>query len=207
MPGFSKLRSFLATTTAAALLTTATAPVLVSPAQAMTVLQVDLDTLVAASALVLYGDVVATTVVDRRKEGRSVWTEVSVQVREVWKGDKKLAGQRFSWRTLGGTTADGLTLAVPGMPQFRAGEQIVVALEKTAEGYVVTGGPQGKFAVSKEQSGQLLVRRPVTDVHAVRRDDKTGKLVEAKIVPVVRTLPQFRADIAAIVTPAAKSAK
>jgi hypothetical protein len=207
MLGFARLRSLAASVSTVALLTTATAPLLVTSAEAMTVLQVDLDTLVAASALVLYGDVVATTVVDRRKEGRSVWTDVTVQVREVWKGDKKLAGQRFSWRTLGGTTADGLTLAVPGMPQFRAGEQIVVALEKTAEGYVVTGGPQGKFAVSKEQSGQLLVRRPVTDVHAVRRDDKTGKFVEAKIVPVVRTLPQFRADIAAIVSAPAKSTK
>lgn len=168
-------------------------------AHALTVLAVDFDTLIAGSELVLHGDVTATQVLDRRREGRGIWTEIRLQVRDVWKGDARLAGTTFVWRTLGGTTKDGLTMAVPGMPQFTAGERVAVALERTPEGWVVTGGPQGKFQITQEKNGQWLVRRPVTDVHAVRKDGKTGKLEEVRLREVVRTLPQFAADVRAAV--------
>lgn len=170
------------------------------PAAALTVVALDLDALVAGSDLVLHGDVTATQVLDRRAEGRGIWTEIRLQVREVWKGDPKLAGRTFAWQSMGGTTKDGLTMAIPGMPQFVAGERVVVALERTSQGWVVTGGPQGKFQVTQERTGQWLVRRPVSDVHAVRKDGKTGKLQEVPLREVVRTLPQFKADVRMAVT-------
>lgn len=169
-------------------------------ASALTVVALDLDALVAGSDLVLHGDVTATQVLDRRAQGKGIWTEIRLQVREVWKGDAKLAGSVFVWQAMGGTTKDGLTMAIPGMPQFVAGERVVVALERTSQGWVVTGGPQGKFQVTQEKNGQWLVRRPVSDVHAVRKDGKSGKLHEVPLREVVRTLPQFKADVRAAVT-------
>lgn len=178
-----------------------------APASAMTVLQVDLKALVTTADVVLYGKVAGTRVLDRRKDGRGVWTEISLDVAEVWKGDARLAGKRFAWMHVGGTTADGITVHVPGMPTFAAGEETVVILEKNSESHVVSGGPQGKFAVKTLPTGQKTVTRELPDVHFVRRDPQTGAMQAApKAVAIVRTLNEFRAEVATYVADAAKAA-
>jgi hypothetical protein len=174
------------------------------PAAAMTILLVDLKTLVADADLVLHGTVDRTQVLDRRKEGRSVWTEWTLRVTEVWKGDKSLEGKPFSWRHVGGTTPDGMTVAVPGMPGFAAGEEVVIVLEKTSETWVVSGGPQGKFVVSKDKLGRKQVTREFHDVAALQRD-ATGQMREAKPVPLTKLLPDFRTEVLGYVADAAKA--
>lgn len=194
-----------------------------APAQAMTVLAVDLKALVTTADQVLYGQIAAVRTVDLRKQGRGVWTEMELKVREVWKGDAKLQGKTFVWRHVGGTTADGLTVAVPGMPTFAAGEETVVVLEKHSDGHVISGGPQGKFAVKVGPQGQRTVVREMPDVHFLARDAATGQLREApKQVSLVRSLGEFRLEIlgyaksgtspvatkpAAAVAPAARTVK
>ncbi|MBM4344334.1 MAG: hypothetical protein FJ100_13275 [Deltaproteobacteria bacterium] len=178
-----------------------------TPARAMTVLQVDLKALVATADVVLYGKVAGTRVLDRRKEGRGTWTEIALDVAEVWKGDSRLAGKRFAWMHVGGTTADGITVHVPGMPTFAAGEETVVVLEKTSDSHVVSGGPQGKFSVKALASGHKTVTRELPDVHFVRRDPQTGAMQPApKPVAIVRTLNEFRTEVAGYVADAAKAA-
>lgn len=178
------------------------------PAAAMTVLQVDLKTLVTASDLVLHGTIDRAQVLDRRKEGRGVWTEYTLAVSEVWKGEQKLAGQKFAWRHVGGTTADGMTVAVPGMPRFQPGEEVVVVLEKTAESWVVSAGPQGKFRVEKDGQGRRVVRRDLHDAHLVRKDPATGKLEHApRTVPVTTFFGDFRTEVLKYVAEAAKAAQ
>ncbi len=171
------------------------------PAQAMTVLQVELKTLVEHAAVVLQGTVKQTRVLDRRKEGRGVWTEFTLDVAEVWKGETQLVGKPFVWRHIGGTTADGMTVAVPGMPGLRVGEEVVLILEKTPEGHVISGGPQGKFVVLKDAKGNKTVMEEPGDVHRMRRDPATGKLVEAGKIPnVPRPLADMRAEVKSYVT-------
>jgi len=178
-----------------------------APARAMTVLQVDLKALVSTADVVLYGKVAGTRVLDRRKQGRGVWTEIELQVAEVWKGDARLAGKRFSWMHVGGTTSDGITVAVPGLPQFSAGEETVVILERTSESHVVSGGPQGKFTVRTSPAGQKTVTRDMADVHYIRRDPATGEMRPApKQVEILRSLNEFRAEVAGYVAAAAKAA-
>lgn len=138
-------------------------------AAAMTVLYADLPELVRASSLVLHGKVVDTQVVDRRKEGRGVWTEFTLSVIDVWKGDRKQVGPLFKWRHIGGTTPDGLTLHVPGMPTFRPGEETVVLLESHSQGHVVAGATQGKFLVHKDKQGKKVAVRDLGGVNLVRR--------------------------------------
>ncbi len=146
-------------------------------ASAMTVLQADLDQLVQTSELVLHGNIVAVRTVDLRKEGRAIFTEYVLQVREVWKGKDLRAGAQFTWRHLGGTGADGITFAIPGMPGFIQGEEVVVLLERTSDGHVVTGAPQGKFVVRVDSDGGRSVSRDLEHVNLVRRDPKTGHLL------------------------------
>lgn len=200
--------SFKKLSIVAAALVVATGVALVPvAARAMTVLQVDLKTLVAAADVVLSGTIAGTRVVDRRKEGRGVWTEFTLQVAEVWKGDAKLAGKAFQWRHVGGTTTDGITVAVPGMPGFAVGEEVVVVLEKNSQGHVVSGGPQGKFTVRKDAAGRKTVTREVTDVHMLRRDPATGRIAEApKSVQIIKTYADMRAEVLGYVKDAARAA-
>ncbi len=174
-----------------------------TPAQALTVLAVDLKAMVTTADQVLYGRVAAVRTLDLRKQGRGVWTEFELDVREVWKGDARLAGKKFSWRHVGGTTSDGLTVAVPGMPSFASGEETVVVLERHSEGHVVSGGPQGKFSVRLGPDGQRTVIREMPDVHMLSRDAATGQLRPApKQVSLVRSLGEFRAEVLSYVSPA-----
>ena len=78
------MRNVLAATTLAVALAGAATLVRPSSAEAMTILRVDLPTLVKASELVLEGQVGGVRVIDRRKEGRSVWTEYTLDVSEVF---------------------------------------------------------------------------------------------------------------------------
>jgi len=167
-------RSFVITAVATAALTlTVSSP---QDASAMTVMYAELPELVNASELVLYGKVIDVKVIDRRKAGRAVWTEFTLSVLDVWKGDRKTVGKVFRWRHLGGSTADGMTLHVPGMPTFSAGEETVVLLERHSEGHVLTGAAQGKFTVSTNAKGQKFATRHLGGVNLVRRA-ANGRLV------------------------------
>lgn len=177
------------------------------PVSAMSVLQVDLKTLVSTADVVLYGTIRGSRVLDQRKQGRGVWTEFTLDVRETWKGDAKLTGKPFSWRHVGGTTADGVTVAVPGMPTFQSAEEVIVILEKTSDSWVVSGGPQGKFVVRQNAQGQRSVTRELPDVHFVRRDPASGQFAPApKPVTILRSLDEMRAEIKGYVAAAAKAA-
>lgn len=184
--------------------TAGVATTLPAPAEAMTVLAVDLKALVTTADQLLYGRVAAVRTLDLRKQGRGVWTEFDLDVKEVWKGDNRFTGKKFSWRHVGGTTADGLTVAVPGMPTFAVGEETIVVLERHAEGHVVSGGPQGKFSVKLGPQGQRTVIREMPDVHMLARDAASGQLRPApKQVSLVRSLGEFKAEVLSYVSPAA----
>lgn len=164
---------------------------------AMTVLQVDLKQLVTTADLVLHGSISRVQVLDRRKEGRGVWTEFTLNVTDVWKGDPKKVGSTFVWRHVGGTTADGMTVAVPGMPTFAIGEETVVILEKTNDNWVVSGGPQGKYTVNRDKAGRKTVLRDAQEVYYLRKDPATGNVAPApKQVQIVRFLTEFRDEVA-----------
>lgn len=176
------------------------------PAHAMTVLAVQLPQLVQASELVLHGKIVAVQSKDRRAAGQGVWTEFTLEVEEAWKGDGVLQvsplrqGKRFTWAHPGGLRTDGLMVSVPGMPSFAVGEEVVVALEKTAAGYVVCGGPQGKWSVQSDKAGKKTVLRDMPDVHFLAANPQTGAVSPTSApVQAPRTLAQFKGDVLAAV--------
>lgn len=188
---------------AAALALPIAAPMLPSTADAMTVLKVPLRDLVGTSALILHAKVRSVQVRDRRKEGRAVWTAYDFDVLEVLKGDRKAVGARFELLLLGGSTADGMTLSVPGMPGFVAGEEVVILLERHSEGYTLTGAPQGKWTVYRDAKGVARVVRDLDHAHLVeRRADGRLAPVPHGDAPVVlqppradETLAAFRARV------------
>lgn len=181
-----------------------TAVPLANPAQAMTVLAVELPQLVQTSELVLHGKVVSVQNRDRRANGQGVWTEFTLEVADAWKGEEVLkvsparAGKRFTWAHPGGLRTDGLVVSVPGMPSFAVGDEVVVALEKTAQGYVTCGGPQGKWTVHTDKQGTKTVVRDMPDVHFVAQNRQTGALTPgAAPAQVAKTLAAFKAEVLA----------
>ncbi len=147
-------------------------------AQAMTVLAASVEDLVQTSEIVLHGRARSVRVDDRRAQGRAVWTVYQFDVQDVWKGDRKSVGSTFTLELLGGRTADGMTLSVPGMPGFAVGEEVVMLLERHSDGYTLTGAPQGKWTVYRDSQSVARVVRPLADAHLVQRA-ADGRLVEA----------------------------
>jgi hypothetical protein len=177
---------------------------------AMTVLAVELPQLVQTSELVLQGKIVDVQNRDRSKDGQGVWTEFTLEIHDVWKGDKVLevsparvadprtGTKRFTWAHPGGLRADGMMVTVPGMPAFTVGEEVVVALEKTARGHVICGGPQGKWSVVTDKSGKKTVVRAMPDVQFLSQNHQTGAVAPgAAPVSATKTLAAFKAEVLA----------
>lgn len=168
-------------------------------ALAMTVLAASLQELVGTSAIVLHAKVRSVRVDDRRAAGRAVWTVYELDVIEVLKGDRKAIGPRFTFELLGGSTKDGMTLSVPGMPGFTTGEETVVLLERHSDGYTLTGAPQGKWTVYRDAKGVARVVRPLDGAHIVKRaQDGRLQAVEHNEGPLVLQPPQQDQTLAAL---------
>lgn len=204
------MRRFVAGCAVAA--ATLLAGALPAPAEAMTVLQASLPELVQTSGLVMHARTRAVRVEDRRAIGRAVWTVYEFDVIELYKGDRKAIGPRFRLELLGGATADGMTLSVPGMPGFAMGEEVVLLLERHSEGYTLTGAPQGKWTVYRDAQGVARVVRPLDQAHLVRRG-QDGRLehVEPAQAPLLlqppradQTLAELRAQLLKIVADQAR---
>lgn len=123
---------------------------LTPPAIASTVLQLDMQSLVANSDQIVIGRV-ANLESYLEKDGR-VYTAITIDVDESLKGqpDKQLVIRQIGGRT------DDLATIVPGMPDFKPQEEVVLFLElhqakkqqPDLKIPVITGMSQGKFTVA-----------------------------------------------------------
>lgn len=113
-------------------------------AAASTVLKLDMESLVANSEQI--ADATVTRVQSKVEDGK-VYTYTTIAVEEGLKGVDD--GETLTIKQLGGRTED-LATWVPGVPNFEAGERVVVFLEKPAADAmpVVTGMAQGKFHIA-----------------------------------------------------------
>ena len=118
------------------------------PASSTTVLPQSLDELVLKAETIFIGEVVdRRSLWERRAEGRRIVTIVTFDVTRVLKGR---LGLRTELRFLGGTIGD-VTLDVPDMPTFQAGDRDVlfVSPERNAVSPLV-GFSQGRFRVVQD---------------------------------------------------------
>jgi hypothetical protein len=126
--------------------------------QATTVLPLNLQKLVDISSSVIVGHVVNVHTEGQLKP-RKIETVIQIEVDECLIGPCK---PTLILRQLGGMYdfIDGrFTQSVPGMPQYKIGERVVLFLEETdTKRLVVTGLAQGKFSVSDESESASLSR-------------------------------------------------
>jgi len=82
--------------------------------------------------------------------GGEIWTVTFFQVSEVWKGDAPGVARV---RLLGGRT-EQLTSHIAGVPEFRAGEEVILFLEAEPTGeYSVLTWQQGTFRIHPHALG------------------------------------------------------
>ena len=105
--------------------------------------RVSLDQLVATSEQIVHGRVTRSWVSwDRSRQ--FIWTHYQIAIAESVKGAQ---GSTVVVSEPGGTL-DGYTLVIPGVVQYRVGEEAVVFLHRTPIGYLRTNGyHQGKYPV------------------------------------------------------------
>lgn len=146
-------------------------------AGATTMLKVGVHDMTQTSQWVVRAEVASVKHVDMRAQGRAIFTDVELEIREVYRGED--VPKRYTLRLIGGKGLDGTQIRIPGMPGFVAGEDVVLFLEKTGMGHIPCGLTQGVWRVS-EMNGQTWVRQSSGHAHMLeRRAD--GRLHEAHV--------------------------
>lgn len=93
-------------------------------------------------------------------------TRVAITVKERWKGSSR----KLLMLEQPQGSEDGVTQEVPGLPAFRAGEEVILFLVVDEENhYAVVGGKQGKLTVSTD---------PATGGKFIR--DNNGALIDLR---------------------------
>ncbi|MCC6625743.1 MAG: hypothetical protein IT385_31195 [Deltaproteobacteria bacterium] len=173
------------------------------PVRATTVLKVELPEMTRTSEWVVRARVTAVANVDLRAEGSGLFTDVTLQIEEVYRG--KDVPRTYVMRQMGGVGKDGMALTIPGMPRFKPGEEIVVFLEKTSVGHVPCGLGQGVWRVARPPVGPALVRQDARGLNLMARaadgslapihDDGSATTL-ARLVSDIRAVPVEVAPIA-----------
>jgi hypothetical protein len=133
------------------------------PANATTVLRISLEKMTQASDLIVYAEVLSAEPVAVEGNPRHIRTDVRLRVIQRLKGSPQ-TGQNLVLELPGGRLGD-YGMHVPGMPSFRAGEEVVLFLEKTAVNWALTGLGQGKFSVVVDSNRHRTVRRSFGGLH------------------------------------------
>ena len=112
---------------------------------------------------------VESAVSEQDATSREIYTYVTLRVVEPVKGATK--DQILTIRQLGGEVGT-LASIVPGMPSFKATEEVVVFLtEKDHSGHSwVMGLQQGKYSIRTDAKGMKFVRNDLEDLKLVEPD-------------------------------------
>ncbi len=171
--------------------------VMAAPAHAATVLKVDVVEATRLSQWVVRARVVSLAPLDLRASGDTIYTEVTLAIDTVYRGQD--VPKTYVMRLMGGLGKDGIALSVPGMPEFKPGDDVVLFLEKVGVGHVPCGLGQGVWRVAPGVMGQPVVYRDLGGL-AIMARGADGKLTEQGAQPPlgVKLLSQLVREIKAV---------
>ncbi|HKS81326.1 MAG TPA: hypothetical protein VJR23_07445 [Candidatus Acidoferrales bacterium] len=141
-----------------------------------------------ASAIIVRAKCLSSEV--RREEGE-IWTFTAFQVEETWKGE---ARARITVRLLGGRLGE-ITSHVSGVPQFRAGEDVVLFLERAPRGnYSVVSWERGTFRIRDgSRAAEFTVTQDTAATPVFNPSTRQFEVVGVRRMP----LREFRAQVKA----------
>ena len=170
-----------------------------SVATATTVQKLSLQDLARKSDAIVVGEV-EQTVSRWDDQGKEIYTYVTVRVTDQVKGRKNQKGQKgpetLTLRQLGGQV-DKIASVVPGMPEFRKGEEVVLFLsQKDAAGYPwVVGLQQGKYSVVTDENGLKQVRNDVDGLNLAGPGGLQAGVKGASQMPLESFLESIRNEL------------
>ena len=138
-------------------------PVLVSGLEATTVKQLSLEQMVRGAHRIILGRRVSQETYWNKNRTR-VYTATRFAVTEDLKGESRGTATVV---TVGGTV-DGMTLMVPGTPQFREHEEVLLFLEAGKGDYwILKGLSQGMFRIAADPQGVRAAYHASSGLHLV----------------------------------------
>lgn len=118
-----------------------------APLGATTLVRMSLEQLAAAADAVVQAHCLGS---ESRRDAGEVWTFVTFDVQESLKG----VVPRFIAVRLPGGRWGHVTVRIEGVPQFQAGEEVVLFLQRTSAGdFAVTSWMQGTFRLRHDEAG------------------------------------------------------
>lgn len=162
-----------------------------APIHATTCLLLDESELALRAKTILHGDV--TSRASFVTDGGRIYTEYRFRPRDVLKGSAGADGQ-VTFREWGGEV-NGIHYWLPGVGEFREGDEVVAFLgetdPRTGVGFT-TGLAQGKFLVTRDAAG-ARVRRDLG--HLVLLDQPGGAPARSPAASDERNLDAFKASV------------
>ena len=119
------------------------------------VMYMDLSEMTKVSDVIVHAKVLESKVLE--DQSRPITTRISVEAVRVLKGQNRFDNGRLWFDLLGGER-DGMQIRVPGTPLFRAGEEVVLFLEKNSTDYALCGLQQGVFRIGETSEGKVVSR-------------------------------------------------
>jgi hypothetical protein len=145
-------------------------PVLVSGLEATTVKQLSLEQMVRGSHRIMLGRRVSQETYWNKNRTR-IYTATRFAVTEDLKGESRGTATVV---TVGGTV-DGMTLMVPGTPQFREHEEVLLFLEAGKGSYwILMGLSQGMFRIATDRRGMKVAYHASSGLHLVSASAETS---------------------------------
>jgi hypothetical protein len=181
-----------------ALLASLAALLAAAPAPASVMIRKDVPVLARSADVVARGTVSATRPV-LSGDGRRIFTLVTLDVAEAWKGAPP---QQLQIRVHGGTY-DGIGQTVQGEAHFEPGEEVVVFLQRIGpqQGpplFRVDGMAQGKLTVVVDPGRGAVAAPDLTGLELTDSADQPAvKAASPRPVP----LPELHAQVKAAVAP------
>ncbi|OGL44093.1 MAG: hypothetical protein A2161_16975 [Candidatus Schekmanbacteria bacterium RBG_13_48_7] len=108
------------------------------------------DELAARSELVIVGEVAALKA-RWNKDQEPIYTEITVTVDEIWKGNPET--KTVTIEQVGGTS-DGTTLIVPDAAEFKTGMKVILFIDRREDMTDLAGWFQGKFNIDGDMAIQ-----------------------------------------------------
>ena len=171
-------------------------------ANASVMVEASVPELARQADLVARGKVLATES-KRSSDGKRIYTTVTLEVREAWKGQ---APRTVEIHVPGGTV-DGIAQVVQGAPRFEEGEDVVVFLRPVAPVAGVDASvpqrvvamAQGKLRVARDESGVEVAVPDLSGLELVRPGGEAAAADEApRAIRVADLEAQVRATLPAV---------
>jgi len=135
------------------------------------------------------------------EERTKIFTYTLIEVKETINGKTPPV---ITVQTYGGKVGD-INMKVPGMPEFKKGEEVLLFVKKVEDFYHIVGMIQGKYSIQKSESGEEYLINDFRDIafKKVGVDNKLEDLSPSEISSRIK-YSDFIKNIKSLIKPESK---